>query len=106
MINPEQEAEFYRLIGMISKMAVKVNNETPYCVFLSFSGHVDDICIQVASSKTNFHDKILNMEFYTVIGEPKHSNKRVSIDDLKHSYRLLSGLLQEDVDISKLLEAA
>jgi len=106
MIKPEQEAEFYRLIGMISKMAVKVNNETPYCVFLTFSGHVDDIVIRVARSKGDFRHKIAAREFYTVIGEPESSHKRVSIEDLKHAYRLLSAFLDEDVDVAELLRAA
>ena len=106
MIKPEQEKEFYRLIGMISKMAVKVNNETTYCVFFTFHGHVDNIDIYVTPSKERYHDKIIDEEFYTVLGDQEGSHKHVSIDDLKRSYRLLSGLLDENVNIAELLRAA
>jgi hypothetical protein len=106
MIKPEQENEFYRLIGMISKMSVRVNIETPYCVFFDFSGHVNLVSIRVAASKEKYHDVIFQQEFYALLGDHVGTFRDVSIGDLKRAYRFLCGLLGENANVSDLMEAA
>ena len=91
---------------MIAKLAVRVNNETDYCVFLYFSGHVDSIGIHVTSSKKDFNNKISGHEFYTVLGEPLEAHRQVSISEIKDVFRSLSRFLDSDVDVEKILEAA
>jgi hypothetical protein len=49
------------LIGL----AMKVQHETNYCVFVRFAGHVSSFEIDIRESKKSYNDEVVSGEFYT-----------------------------------------
>ncbi|GIO25355.1 hypothetical protein [Oceanobacillus sp. J11TS1] len=54
-----------RLMAEITLLAMKLQNETNYAVFVSLSGHVEKMEIRVCKSKKKYLDDIASCEFYT-----------------------------------------
>lgn len=54
-----------RMIQELIGLAMKVHYETDYCVFVRFSGHVDNIVIEIRESKKSWQEEIVSGEFYT-----------------------------------------
>lgn len=40
------------------RLALVINEETPYCVFVNYSGHVACVDIDLSSSKVDYADKL------------------------------------------------
>jgi hypothetical protein len=54
-------AKVQELIGL----AMKVQETTEYCVFIQFSGHVNNLEIDISKSKKNYKDRVIESEFRT-----------------------------------------
>ena len=54
-----------KLILEIMFLAYAVHEQTEYCVFINFSGHVDSLEIQICPSKDEYQTKIASTHFYT-----------------------------------------
>lgn len=59
-----KKSKSQKLAELIS-LSMKVQEETTYCVFIHFSGHVDKIKIDVCKSKNDYLDIVITGEFYT-----------------------------------------
>ena len=89
----DQIAERGALIAEIMFLAYWVNSATGYCVFASFSGHVDTFEIEIAESKDAYHEKIASTEFYTrYAGEQPW--KIIPIDALRAKRDHLNAILE------------
>lgn len=51
------------IIEELTKLAVRVNDETDYCVFVRLSGHVDWFGVEVKRSKQAFNEELATFEF-------------------------------------------
>lgn len=58
----------------IIDLCERLEEEKGYCVFISYSGHVDLVGVSVRYSKEQYGVVIYNSEFYT---DSKHFDKRV-----------------------------
>lgn len=54
-----------KLVIRILHLAYLVHVETSYCVFISFSGHIDSLDISIRASRENWQQRVLETEFYT-----------------------------------------
>ena len=54
-----------KLIIEIMQLGYLVQRYTDYCVFVTFSGHVDQLEINIRKSKENWQTEVLKTEFYT-----------------------------------------
>lgn len=57
----KESRKLQELIGL----AMRVNVETNYCVFVRFSGHVNVIDIDVRESKEHYQNDVVSGSFYT-----------------------------------------
>jgi hypothetical protein len=55
-----------QLIIEIMHLAYLVQRNTNYCVFFSFSGHVETFEIRITESRQNWQNKVLETEFDTI----------------------------------------
>ena len=53
------------LIVEIMKIAYLVHRLTRYCVFIRFSGHINQCEIDIRESKEHWQQEVLSTEFYT-----------------------------------------
>jgi hypothetical protein len=54
-------AKIQELIGL----AMKVQETTEYCVFIRFSGHINNLEIEIRKSKKAYQTRIIDSEFET-----------------------------------------
>lgn len=59
----EQKMEYYQLVAQTALLAVLVNNETDYCAFWEYHGHVSWVQIQLRESKENYQRELMLSEF-------------------------------------------
>lgn len=50
--------EKQKLIAEIIQLAMAINYQTDYCVFVDFSGHVNWLDIKIAESKENYNKQV------------------------------------------------
>ena len=53
-----------RLTLKLMHLAYLVHTQTHYCVFISFSGHVDFLGLSIRESKDNWQERVLEAELY------------------------------------------
>lgn len=53
------------LIITIMHLAYLVHSRTNYCVFINFSGHVNNLEVSIRKSRAEWQTKVLKTEFYT-----------------------------------------
>jgi len=83
-------------------LAFLVNEETDYCVFIRFSGHIDSMEIEVAASKENYLNKVLRAEFDTAYKEWRKTDQPL-IANLKSRIAVLKQILKDGaIDYSEL----
>lgn len=83
-------------------LAFLVNEETDYCVFIRFSGHIDSMEIEVAASKENYLNKVLHAEFDTAYKEWRKTDQPL-IANLKSRIAVLKQILKDGaIDYSEL----
>lgn len=88
------------MILKIVSLALRVNIETEYCVFVDLAGHVGSFSVDISSSKEEYQAKI----FYS---DPMHYNASDSSTDDKIRnviYQLESILERGKLDTEKLRE--
>ncbi|MCU4900763.1 hypothetical protein OB975_25255 [Bacillus cereus] len=51
------------MILKIVSLALRVNTETEYCVFVDLSGHVGSVSVDISSSKKDYQEKIFYSDF-------------------------------------------
>lgn len=61
--------ERQRLIVEVMTLAFAVHENTDYCIFIDFSGHVNSFSISIRESKERWQNKVCETELATVIGE-------------------------------------
>ena len=61
-MNKQLTEQEQRLFFEIFAMGVLVNQQTEYCVFMDFSGHVEDFNIRFAKSKEMYHEEVFQEE--------------------------------------------
>lgn len=77
----------------IMNLAFLVDQETPYCVFIDWSGHVENLEISIRESKDRYTVKVAEMEFYTWWSK-RNKNKGVGYDALKAKKEVLESILE------------
>ena len=97
----EERKEWYLLFAEIALLAAKVNNETDFCVFFDYSGHVNHIRIKICKSKERYNDELVASEFGVLIPEEKegegyqfHSYKYTDLQDMKKKKAFMVYLLE------------
>lgn len=70
-------AKLQEIIGL----CMKVNEETKYCVFADFSGHVHWLDIRIASSKKDYHNHVLTSQLTYKNSSDDYFNRRY--DEIK-----------------------
>lgn len=99
MFEIENENEFYRLVGMVAKIVVRVNQETKYCVFFRFSGHIDGFELSITPGKHDLHNRHYSKMSFA-------QTEKSDIEILREYFKELCGCLDGSVDAEKLMEAA
>jgi hypothetical protein len=87
------------LLGEIQTLAYMVNAFTEYCVFVRFSGHVDQIEVDVARTKSDYLDKVVNGQTYLSQDSSDEKNM-IRLRKIKTELRKI--LRKNKVDYSRL----
>lgn len=66
--------ERQKLILKIMHLAYLVHEYTDYCVFIRFSGHVDDLAIDIRQSKKEWRVEAIKSEMETAYSKLKGNN--------------------------------
>lgn len=61
--------EMQRLYAEIMILGMLVNENTEYCVFVSYSGHIYGVDIKICESKEQYNTEIAQTSFYTGLKE-------------------------------------
>jgi hypothetical protein len=56
--------EKQKLVAEILQLAMAVNFQTDYCVFVDFSGHVSELTIRIVESKENYKERVCTSRTY------------------------------------------
>lgn len=90
-----------KLIAEIFLLAMRVQSETNYCVFIDYSGHVETMKIRIRRSKKKYHDTVAECEFNTVVKE--YSSEENTIKRMECVKETLLEILEnKEVDVSNL----
>ena len=84
--NKTNARKLQELIGL----ALRVQTETDYCVFIRVSGHVEQIEIEIRESKENYHTEIISSTFYF---KPHYRNVTEWEDWYERKYRKVRNVL-------------
>lgn len=96
-----------RLICEIFQLAYLVNQYTPFCTFVRFSGHVNKAEIEIRQSKENWQSELLESEFY--VEYKKYYDDKDPLAFYKAKRDILVRILKEeeipyeDCDVEKYL---
>lgn len=82
MDDKERKDEYLKLMAEIAYLAFAVNVFTDYCVFFDYSGHVENVRIDIAKSKVDYSDTILSTTFYTKYEDKEYSFREFNITHL------------------------
>lgn len=77
-------------------LALLINEETDYCVFVSYSGHVDSIDFTLAESKQMYNSKIFETERRTNFRKRYEENKEDELAYLKAQRDVLKQILENN----------
>lgn len=96
---PEQQEERERLIMEIMCLAFRFHQESGYCVFIDFSGHVDQLSISIRESQSNYQTNVADSSFYTV--PFRHEESQDPNSWLKYKRNVLLVILEQgEIDTS------
>ena len=87
--------DMLKLACEIFALALLVNEETDYCVFVDFSGHVDSIEVRFAESKQNYNKKIFGTDVKTNFLKRYEKNKKDNLAYLKSQRDVMKRVLDE-----------
>ena len=85
--------EFHQLSCEIFALALLVNEETEYCVFVDYSGHVDTMGIRFAESKDNYNKGVFETDIRTGYKKRYKENKNDELAYLKSQRDILRQVL-------------
>jgi len=87
-------------------LAHLINEETEYCVFLDYHGHVGSIDIRIAASKRDYHNYVCEAEIYTRYGQMQRATKEEKIiASLTAKRDVLRVILEtEDIPYDEMIE--
>lgn len=76
-------------LAELVNLAMTVNNESKYCVFMYMMGHVDSLKIDIRESKKEYHTEVATSEFYfntndLSFDQRYHEIKKVLVSILKN----------------------
>lgn len=87
--------ETTRLILKIMHLAYLVHEETSYCVFFSFSGHINSFDMSIRHSQERWQEHVLETEFYTNYKALRDNGVGAKLADLKSKIAVLEQILTE-----------
>ncbi len=85
--------EVTRLILKVMHLGYLVHLETSYCVFFSFSGHIDSFDMSIRQSQEHWRKQVLKTNFYTVYQSLCDEGIDAKLADLKSKIAVLEGIL-------------
>lgn len=101
-------SEKEKLIFEIMYLGYLVNKRTDFCVFVSYSGHVDSVSVRIASSKLDYNNEIASTEFYDEDNQDGFIGDNNFIGDnkwIKSKKNHLENILKDnDIDFSQMEE--
>lgn len=62
-LTPEQQDERDKIILEVMGLGYLINRTTDYCVFVDYSGHVDNMRIEICESKSRYNDQVAFSNF-------------------------------------------
>jgi len=77
------------------RLAYLVNQNTDYCVFINFSGHVNRLSITIAESKKLYDHDVLTSEFSTCYKSWRDKNALPLVAELRARAEVLERILTE-----------
>lgn len=85
--------EEFKLLNKINALALLINNRTKYCVFVRYSGHVDNIDISISESKSYYNNKVAEaiIELY-----PSGWGNKTLVERYEEVIETLEHFLQDD----------
>lgn len=85
------------LLAEVNNLAIKVQEVTDHAVFIRFSGHVDQLEIEIAESKENYSNKLVTYQIYTDREEEKTTKELARVKS-----KLEAIVADGEIDFSKL----
>ena len=84
-----------RLILKIMHLAYLVHEKTNYCIFFSFSGHIDSFDLDIRESKERWQARVLETHFCTSYKALRDNGVDAKLADLKSKIMVLEGILAD-----------
>jgi hypothetical protein len=75
------------------QLAYLVQKCTDYCVFIRFSGHIEQLEVDIRESRKNWETEVLKTEFHTAFKE--YYEKKDPLMDLKSKRDVLARIINE-----------
>jgi len=91
----KMETERVKLIMEIFALAYLVHDQTDYCVFINFSGHVDSFEIDIRESAENYQNKVCETQFKDRFLKLYHKDKEDHLNWLKSTRDVLKTILED-----------
>jgi len=88
------EKERIKLILEIFTLGYLIQDQTDYCVFMDFSGHVDSFSIDIRKSKKNYQIKVCETELQDRFLELYYKDKNDHLNYLKSRRDVLKSILE------------
>lgn len=88
------ETERQKLIMEIIMLAVLVQENTDYCIFLDYSGHVDSIDVRIRESKKNWQNEVCESRITTKFQDYYHKDRSDHLASLKAKRDILKEILE------------
>ena len=84
-----------RLVVRLMHLAYMVHENTDYCVFINFSGHIDRIEISIRESMKNWQTKVLEAEIQNKFNEIYSETKDAHLAALRAKVAVLEQILKD-----------
>ena len=88
------EEERIKLVLEAMTLGYLIQDQTDYCVFMYYSGHVDSFDIDIRESKENWHNKVCETEIKDKFLEIWHKDKEDHLAYLKARISVLKEILE------------
>lgn len=88
------ESSIAVLIGKVNALCFLVNQKTKYAVFADFSGHVDNLSVEIKESKAEYRHRIYKKDLY-VAGDMARNTEK----ELKQIILRLESCLAEETNL-------
>lgn len=85
--------EVSQLVMKAMFLAFLINQQTGYCVFITFSGHVADIDIDIRKSKEEYEKHVVQTSFYTSLRDYQKPKEHVKF--IQDKLQVLETILKD-----------